>query len=66
MLLATAIAIASFIKKLSVIPVVGMLCCLYLMTEIPTQSWKVFFGWMTFGLAIYFSFGYWRSKLANQ
>jgi hypothetical protein len=26
----------------------------------------VFFGWMTLGLTIYFSYGYRKSKLANH
>lgn len=60
-----AISIVSFMKKLSLIPVLGMICCLYLMIEIPTSSWIVFFGWMAFGLVIYFLYGYWKSKLAN-
>ncbi|HEY8933844.1 MAG TPA: amino acid permease C-terminal domain-containing protein, partial [Cyclobacteriaceae bacterium] len=65
LLASISIAVFSFIKKLSLIPVLGMLCCLYLMIEIPTRSWLVFFGWMTFGLVIYFSYGYWKSKLAK-
>lgn len=64
--ISTVMAIMSFIKKFSLIPVLGMLCCLYLMIEIPARSWGVFFGWMAFGLAIYFSYGYWRSKLSNR
>ena len=60
------IALASFMKKLSLIPVLGMICCLYLMVEIPTSSWIVFFGWMGFGLVIYFMYGYWKSKLATK
>jgi amino acid transporter len=64
--IATTIAIFTFIKKLSLIPVLGMLCCLYLMIEIPTRSWIVFFGWMAFGLIIYFSYGYWKSKLIKE
>jgi amino acid transporter len=63
---AAIITIATAIKKLSLIPVLGMLCCLYLMIEIPTRSWFVFFGWMAFGLTIYFSYGYWKSKLAAR
>lgn len=59
------ITVASFIKKLSLIPVLGMLCCLYLMIEIPARSWLVFFGWMAFGLMFYFAYGYWKSKLAK-
>jgi len=45
------------------IPVLGMLCCLYLMIEIPASSWLVFFGWMIFGLLVYFSYGQRHSKL---
>jgi len=62
---ALIITIASVINKLSLIPVLGMLCCLYLMIEIPVRSWIVFFGWMGFGLVIYFCYGYWKSKLAG-
>jgi amino acid transporter len=61
-----AITIIAFTKKLSLIPVLGMICCLYLMIEIPTSSWIVFFGWMVFGLAIYFLYGYWKSKLSSR
>jgi APA family basic amino acid/polyamine antiporter len=61
-----AITIFTFTKKLSLIPVLGMVCCLYLMIEIPTSSWIVFFGWMVFGLALYFMYGYWKSKLSAR
>lgn len=64
--LAVTITIATFIKRLSLIPVLGMLCCLYLMIEIPPFSWLVFFGWMAFGLIVYFSYGYRKSKLASK
>lgn len=56
----------TFLRKLSLIPVLGMLCCVYLMIEIPATSWVLFFGWMAFGLIIYFSYGYWKSKLAGE
>ncbi len=62
---ASIITVASIVKKLSLIPVLGMLCCLYLMIEIPVRSWIAFFGWMAVGLIIYFCYGYWRSKLAT-
>jgi amino acid transporter len=65
LLVAFGIAIMTFIRKLSLIPVLGMLFCLYLMIEIPARSWLVFFGWMTLGLTIYFSYGYRKSKLAG-
>lgn len=60
------ITLFAFLRKLSLIPVLGMLCCLYLMIEIPARSWLVFFGWMAFGLIVYFCYGYWKSKLAPK
>lgn len=61
---AVVIAIFSAIRQYSLIPVLGMLCCLYLMIEIPAKSWTVFFIWMALGLAFYLLYGYRRSKLA--
>ena len=57
------ITLYTFIRQLSVIPIVGVLCCLYLMIEIPSKSWMVFFMWMAIGLFIYFVYGRRRSKL---
>lgn len=63
-LLAVLIALLSFLRNYSLIPVLGVLCCLYLMIEIPAKSWLVFFAWMGLGLSIYFLYGYRKSKLA--
>ena len=60
------LSILTFTRKYSLIPILGVLFCSYLMIEIPTESWVAFFGWMIFGLAIYFSYGYKKSKLAGQ
>lgn len=57
------VTVYSFLKKWSLIPVMGILCCTYLMIEIPINSWFVFFGWMAAGLIIYFSYGYRKSKI---
>ncbi|WP_262507791.1 amino acid permease C-terminal domain-containing protein [Sediminibacterium ginsengisoli] len=45
---------------------IGALCCLYLMIEIPAVSWLWFFVWMVLGLGIYFLYGRNRSRLAQQ
>jgi amino acid transporter len=66
LLLAIGVAILSFIRNYSLIPVLGMLCCSYLMIEIPAKSWMVFFGWMGFGLLIYFTYSVRNSKLAKM
>lgn len=63
MLLSGLLAIFSFIRKYSLVPVLGVVCCLYLMVEIPANSWIVFFGWMGLGLMIYFLYGNKNSKL---
>jgi basic amino acid/polyamine antiporter, APA family len=63
---AVIITIFTFIRNYSVIPVLGVLFCLYLMIEIPAKSWMVFFGWMAFGLSIYMLYGRRKSKLASR
>lgn len=55
--IAVIIAIFSFLRNYSLIPILGVLCCLYLMIEIPVKSWMVFFGWMLIGLIVYLLYG---------
>ncbi len=57
------VSIFSFIKKYSIIPIIGAMCCLYLMIEIPPVSWLWFFIWMAIGLVFYASYGRKNSKL---
>ena len=59
------VALFSFIRKYSVIPVIGAMCCLYLMIEIPPVSWLWFFIWMTIGLIIYSIYGRRNSLLSK-
>jgi amino acid transporter len=66
LLLAIGIAIMTLMRNSSLIPVLGMLCCSYLMIEIPAKSWLVFFGWMGLGLLIYFTYSVRNSKLAKN
>jgi amino acid transporter len=65
-LVATVITVLTVVKSYSLIPVLGMLCCAYLLIEIPAVSWEWFFVWMAIGLVIYFSYGYWKSRLAPK
>jgi len=62
-LMAVIIAILTFVRNYSFIPIMGVLFCLYLMVEIPANSWLVFFMWMGLGLAIYFLYSYRNSNL---
>lgn len=65
-IIAAVLAIFSFLKNYSLIPILGVSCCMYLMVEIPANSWIVFFGWMLIGLLIYFFYGRKKSKLRHS
>jgi len=66
LVLCAGIAITSLIKKLSLIPVLGLLLCTYLMTELGVTNWLRFAVWLLFGLAIYFGYGYIHSNLGAE
>jgi amino acid transporter len=59
------LTIISIPKKLSLIPSLGLLSCLYMMSEIPLQNWIYFGIWLVVGLFIYFGYSRKNSKL-NQ
>lgn len=60
---AITMSVLSFMKNLSLIPVLGMLSCLYLMTELGYTNWLRFLIWLGLGLIIYFSYSYHKSNL---
>jgi APA family basic amino acid/polyamine antiporter len=62
---AVVFSVLSFLRKLSLIPVLGLLSCFYLMTEIGFRNWVVFSIWLIMGLVIYFGYSYRKSKLNN-
>ena len=59
------LAIASFIKSFSLIPLLGLTTCLYLLTGMTGENWAWFGSWLVLGLIFYFSYGYKKSKLAE-
>jgi basic amino acid/polyamine antiporter, APA family len=59
-----AMAVLSFLKNLSLIPMLGLLSCLYLLTGMGTTNWIMFSIWLGIGLVIYFLYGYRKSRLA--
>ena len=65
-LVAVIIAVLSYIKNFSLIPVLGMLSCFYLMAQEHHSNWLRFLIWLGVGLIIYFLYGYRNSKLANK
>ncbi|GHA78633.1 amino acid permease [Pontibacter akesuensis] len=55
--------VLTFRKNLSLIPVLGLLTNLYLMSELGITNWSRFLAWLALGLVIYFAYGYRKSKL---
>lgn len=60
------LALISWKKKLSLIPVLGLLVNLYLMTQMGAANWTRFFYWCLVGMAIYFMYSRQRSALAKS
>lgn len=48
------------------IPLLGMICCIYLMTSLPAVTWWRFLIWSFAGIAIYFLYGIRHSTLRNN
>ncbi|GAB3926250.1 amino acid permease [Mucilaginibacter myungsuensis] len=65
-ILSLVLTVLSFLKNLSLIPVLGLMSCFYLMTELPYQSWERFLIWLCLGLIVYFTFGYKNSVLGKR
>lgn len=65
-ILSATLTVLAFIKKLSLIPVLGLLSCFYLMTELGYTNWLRFLIWLVIGLVIYFTYSYKNSKLGKE
>jgi APA family basic amino acid/polyamine antiporter len=63
LLASLALIVVTFQKKLSLLPVLGLLTNLYLMTQLGINNWTMFLVWLLLGLGIYFTYGYKHSKL---
>ncbi|RQP11801.1 MAG: amino acid permease [Chryseobacterium sp.] len=57
------LCVLAFIKNLSLIPLIGLTSCLYLLTGMSHENWFWFGLWLVIGLVIYFAYGYRKSKL---
>ncbi len=53
-------------RRLSLIPVMGLLTNLYLMAQLGVTNWLRFLIWLAIGLVIYFSYGRWHSRLGRK
>lgn len=64
-IIALILTLMTFLRNYSLIPMLGVLFCLYLMIEIPLKSWYLFFAWMGLGLVVYFLYGFRNSRLGE-
>nr|MBA3787018.1 amino acid transporter [Acidobacteriota bacterium] len=65
-LFSLAMTVLCFVKRLSLIPVLGIIFCTYLMTELGITNWTRFAIWLLIGLAVYFLYSYKHSKLHQR
>jgi APA family basic amino acid/polyamine antiporter len=65
-LLSATLTVLAVLKNLSLIPVLGLMSCFYLMTELTYQSWIRFLVWLIIGLVLYFTYGYKHSVLGKD
>jgi len=65
-ILCTVVAVYSFLRDWSLIPVLGLLSCCYLLTGMAVSNWMWFGIWLVIGLLCYFAYGYRKSKLATR
>jgi APA family basic amino acid/polyamine antiporter len=57
------LAVWAFRQNLSLIPLLGLVCCLYMMAQLSVWNWIYFAVWLLIGLSIYFGFSRRNSKL---
>jgi basic amino acid/polyamine antiporter, APA family len=62
---AVLLSVLTFVKKYSLIPLMGLITCMYLLTGMTKSNWAWFLGWLGIGLVVYFLYGYKKSKLAT-
>ena len=65
-MLCPLLCLFAFIKRWSLIPLLGLLTCCYLLTGMAVSNWTWFGIWFLIGLVCYFAYGYRHSKLIGQ
>jgi len=65
-LLCIVMSFITLFKNLSLIPLLGLISCCYLLTGMAVSNWKWFGVWLLIGLVFYFAYGFKNSKLNKR
>jgi len=60
------LCILAYLKNLSLIPLLGLCSCLYLLTGMSHENWFWFGLWFLIGMIIYFGYSYRHSRLNKE
>jgi amino acid transporter len=60
------LSVGAYLKNWSLIPLLGLVTCLYLLTGMTAMNWAWFGSWLLTGLLVYWFYGYKKSKLAQS
>jgi basic amino acid/polyamine antiporter, APA family len=63
LIVCAVMTVFAFTKNLSLIPLLGLVSCCYLLTGMAVSNWMWFGVWLVIGLLFYFIYGYKNSKL---
>ena len=63
LLVCVVMSVLAIVKNLSLIPLLGLVSCCYLLTGMAVSNWMWFGVWLILGLIFYFIYGYKNSKL---
>jgi amino acid transporter len=59
------LSIGAYLRNWSLIPLLGLVTCLYLLTGMTAMNWAWFAGWLLVGLVIYFTYSIRHSRLSK-
>lgn len=65
-ILCVVMCVLAFLKNLSLIPLLGLVSCCYLLTGMAVSNWMWFGCWLVIGLVIYFGYSIKNSKLNRR
>ncbi|MBL7712701.1 MAG: amino acid transporter, partial [Chitinophagaceae bacterium] len=60
------VCILAWVRRYSLLPLLGVISCLYLLSTLGLVNWLRFIVWLAIGMAIYLFYGRKNSKLAGK